>query len=169
MTRKGPFGSFSQCADVPLYQVSTLLLSVSIIYIYIYIHIYESISSWCNFGRCPYIKIHELTVTTIRIVSTHMKVFPKIVVPPHHPFSMGFSFINHPSGVPPLMETLSWFISPFNHRYVSIILVGFSTRTGTIFQVPPIVMETVISIMTGWWFGCHEFYFPIRGCIHHPN
>ena len=24
---------------------------------------------------------------------------------------------------------------------------------------------------SGWWFGCHEFYFPIfiLGCCHHPN
>ena len=23
--------------------------------------------------------------------------------------------------------------------------------------------------MTGWWFGCHQFYFPIYWESHHPN
>ena len=32
-------------------------------------------------------------------------MFPKMVVPPNHPFSIGFSIINHPFGVPLFLET----------------------------------------------------------------
>ena len=26
-----------------------------------------------------------------------------------------------------------------------------------------------LHIGTGWWFGCHQFYFPIYWECHHPN
>ena len=30
-------------------------------------------------------------------------------------------------------------------------------------------MNSAINDSTGWWFGCHQFYFPIQlGMSHHP-
>ena len=29
--------------------------------------------------------------------------------------------------------------------------------------------QGMISILPGWWFGCHQFYFPIYWVSNHPN
>ena len=46
-----------------------------------------------------------------------------------------------------------------------------SPKLATCFEVSLLGMSDWIhnTILAGWWFGCHQFYFPIYWESHHPN
>ena len=38
-----------------------------------------------------------------------------------------------------------------------------------IIHIDALIFQIKRDIFSGWWFGCHEFYFPIYWECHHPN
>ena len=69
-------------------------------YIYIYLFLRQGISGF-------YIVSRSTNKGNIPLLRFALAVwwFPKIVVPPNHPFIDGFSITHHPFWVPPFMET----------------------------------------------------------------
>ena len=51
-----------------------------------------------------------------KVVNIYIWMFPKMMVPPNHPFLIGFSIINHPFWVPLFLETSIYNIIPFHFR-----------------------------------------------------
>ena len=49
------------------------------------------------------------------------------------------------------------------------ILIKFKFKIGSIELINNFDQNSISNSITGWWFGCHQFYFPIYLESHHPN
>ena len=68
-----------------------------IIYIYAHTHIYIYMYIWLNHVNSVYTVHLQITKKHLKSrYASNIWMFPKIVVPPNHPFLIGFSIVNHP-------------------------------------------------------------------------